>query len=63
MNYTLLPEIRSLEVVQVIRTRHARGRGMSESDPVREVVTYWSMDGERLIEVDDYSPWMKDRAP
>jgi hypothetical protein len=43
--------IRSAEVIQVIKTVSIRGKGTKE-DPVREIITYWSLDGEWLAERD-----------
>ena len=43
----------SARVISVIETKAARGRGTSD-DPVREVTEYWSLDGEKLAERDDY---------
>lgn len=43
----------SAEVVKVIRTEHLQGEGTPESI-ARIVVTYWSLDGERLAVVDPY---------
>lgn len=42
---------RSARAVTVIETVAVRGAGY-ESDPVREVRQYWSMDGELLAEND-----------
>lgn len=41
----------SARVIQVIETRAIKGIGTPE-DPVREVVQYWSFDGEKLAERD-----------
>lgn len=41
----------SAEVIQVIKTTAARGRG-TESDPCRIVTQYWSLVGELLAEHD-----------
>lgn len=43
----------SARVISVIETKAVRGRGTSD-DPVREVTEYWSLDGEKLAERDDY---------
>lgn len=39
-------------VIQVIEVRGKRGKGDDESDPVREVVHYFGLDGEWLAESD-----------
>lgn len=39
----------SAKLEQVIVTKAMRGAG-TENDPVREVVQYWSLDGELLFE-------------
>lgn len=41
----------SARVIQVVETRAIMGAGTQE-DPVREVVQYWSFDGEKLAERD-----------
>lgn len=41
----------SAKVIQVIETRAIMGAG-ERGDPVREVVQYWSFDGEMLAEYD-----------
>lgn len=41
----------SVRVIQVIETRALRGEG-SEEDKCREVVQYWSLNGEFLAESD-----------
>lgn len=43
--------IRECKVVEVIRTVSLEGRGES-GDPSREVVSYWSLEGELLVEID-----------
>lgn len=43
----------SARVIQVIETRAIVGVGIP-GDPVREVVQYWSFDGEKLAEKDVY---------
>lgn len=39
------------QIIQVIETRSAQGRGVN-GDPVREVVRYFSLEGELLAESD-----------
>ena len=42
-------------VIQVIETRlERRGIGKDESDPIRIITQYWSLDGVLLAEVDPY---------
>lgn len=45
-------DVRSVEVIRVIRVRNLRGAGVVD-DPVRLVTTYWLMDGNRLLEIDE----------
>ena len=47
-------DTRKAEVVQVIRTTSAVGRGLDESDPMREVVSYWDFDGNKLATFDPF---------
>lgn len=54
MNEYGVPVIRQCEVVQVIKTIHARGKGV-EDDPVREVTTFWTLEGERLALRDEWA--------
>lgn len=44
----------SAKVIQVIETRSCRGRGTAD-DLSRQVVQYWSMEGELLAEKDPYT--------
>ena len=44
------------KVIQVIETRSSRGRG-TENDLSRQVVQYWSMEGELLAEKDPYTEY------
>ena len=44
----------SAKVIQVIETRSSRGRGTAD-DLSRQVVQYWSMEGELLAEKDPYT--------
>lgn len=44
----------SARVISVIETKTARGSGMNSESPVRVVTEYWSLDGEKLAEVDPY---------
>lgn len=46
----------SAKVIQVIVTEAIEGRGV-ESDPIRSVLQYWSLDGELLAKVDPVSQW------
>ncbi len=46
----------SAKVIQVIETRSSRGRG-TENDLSRQVVQYWSMEGELLAEKDPYTEY------
>lgn len=41
----------SARIITVIETRSIRGHGIT-NDPVREVVQYWSTDGDLLAESD-----------
>lgn len=41
----------SARIIQVIETRSLRGIGI-EGDECREVVQYWSLEGEKLAEND-----------
>lgn len=43
--------VRSVEHVTVIRVIATRGLGEYDS-PIREVVTYWTPEGHRLVELD-----------
>ena len=42
----------SARTLVVIETKSARGSGAIPEDPVRIVTEYWSLDGEKLAEVD-----------
>lgn len=40
-------------VIQVVETTlERRGSGKDDSDPIRVITQYWSLDGELLAEVD-----------
>ena len=52
MNNVSLRGCDSAKLEQVIVTRSLKGSG-KESDPVREVIQYWSLIGELLFELDD----------
>lgn len=41
------------KVIQVIETRSLAGAGLP-GDPVRELVQYWSFEGEKLAQRDSY---------
>lgn len=41
----------SAQVMQVIRSTFKRGLG-TPSSPIRQVVAYWSLEGELLVEID-----------
>ena len=43
----------SARVIPVIETQSARGSGAADQ-PTRVVVEYWSLDGEKLAERDNY---------
>lgn len=46
---------RAAQVISVIRTElERRGQGV-ESDPIRIITQYWTLDGELLAEVDPYT--------
>lgn len=55
-------KLREAERIEVIRTVHVRGKGADE-DPVREVITYWSLEGDRLAEKDDWAHTPTNDAP
>ena len=42
-------------VIQVIEASYLRGEGVAPDDPVREVVAYYSLDGELLAERDSWA--------
>lgn len=42
----------SVRVIQVIEVRGIRGAGIDESDPVRNIARYYSLDGTLLAESD-----------
>ena len=44
--------IDACEVIQVIRVTHTRGAGIDESDPLRIVTCYYTLDGQKLAEED-----------
>lgn len=46
--------VRSVEVVQVVRTESGRGRGESPDDPFRLVTQFWSFEGTLLGELDPF---------
>lgn len=49
-----------LEVIQVIRTHlQTCGSGKDESNPIRVITQYWSMEGELLWQVDPYLQMME----
>lgn len=50
------------KVIQVIETSDRRGLGKSESDPIRGVTQYWSLDGSLLVENDPYDFGMIERS-
>lgn len=46
------------KVIQVIKTTLTRrGSGKNDTDPIRIVTQYWSLDGELLAEVDPHPNW------
>ena len=47
-------KVREVEIIPVIRITHTRGLGTRDS-VFREVTTYWTLDGEKLFEIDPYS--------
>jgi hypothetical protein len=54
MSEPIKHDVRSVDRISVIRIVHLRGAGTA-SDPVREVVTYWtdeSGSGVKLFEID-----------
>lgn len=50
---TIRDGTREAEVIKVIHTVALCGEGV-EGDPIREVVQYWSLDGELLAEQDGF---------
>ena len=47
-------ELKEVQPMQVIRTTNmSRGEG-TESDPVRQIVQYWTVEGELLDECDPF---------
>jgi len=47
-------EVREVEIIPVIRITHTRGLGTKNS-VFREVTTYWTLDGKKLLEIDPCS--------
>lgn len=45
--------IKSVELIEVIKTRTVIGDG-SKENPVREVIQYWDKAGKKLAEKSDY---------
>lgn len=41
-------------VIRVIELRFLRGAGLTEADPVREVIALFREDGEPIVELDPY---------
>ena len=44
--------MKSVEVIRVVRTRLSCAGEGTAGNPIRSVVEYWTLDGERLAEVD-----------
>lgn len=44
-----------IEVIRVIEVRFLRGAGISEVDPIREVVALFRDDGTAIVEMDPYA--------
>jgi hypothetical protein len=42
------------QLITIIETKSLRGTGVTESDPCREVIQYWDLDGNLLAEKDPY---------
>lgn len=40
------------KMVQVIEVRSNRGKGKDETDPIRQVVEYFDLEGNKLAEAD-----------
>lgn len=45
----------SAKVISVIETKTVRGSGTSEKDIARVITEYWTLDGEKLAEIDPVS--------
>lgn len=50
------------KVISVIETTDRRGLGKDESDPIRGVTQYWSLDGFLLVENDPHDFGMFERS-
>ena len=62
MSEILYPRgVDSARVIQVIETKSARGSGATEQ-PARIVTEYWSLNGEKLAELDPYFAQMESAA-
>lgn len=46
--------MRSVEVIQVIKTELTKRGAGTDADPVRCITQYWHMDGRLLYEMDGY---------
>ena len=53
-------DTRQAEVIQVIRTVSMVGTGVGPNDPVRNVTSYWTLDGKKLASTDPFADLMPD---
>ena len=47
--------VESAKIVNLIEVRSRYGSGGSDADPVREVVEYFTMEGEKVAEFDPFN--------
>jgi len=47
-------KVQKVEVITVIKTASTCGSGLTQKDPVREVVQYWDFEGNLLAESGEY---------
>lgn len=45
-------DVRSVELMTVVKVQNLRGAGVDMSDPVRLVESFWDLDGNKLFEID-----------
>lgn len=48
------------KLVALIQTEERRGEGVV-GDPIRMVTSYWTPEGEKVFEMDEWHPWRKER--
>lgn len=50
----LFTAVRSAKIVSLIEVRSLLGKGVSEDDPVREIVEYFTLEGVKVAHFDPF---------